>query len=222
MSQGPQQQQQQQQQGYGGGAGAGPQGYGGGPGPGPQGYGGPPQGYGGPSHGGPQGLMPGLPPNTNLEGGPGCVLHVSVVDCYYPVTIDILHTVFQPYGPVIRVVLVNKKTVGYNEAPNNLQALIQFSDAALANAARIVRLQRRARQSSLPCAAHAIALALFPLFSFSVVVQNLSNKYIFDGSGLLRIQVANSESLNVKFNNERQRSVAVDQPSLPSSGKRES
>ena len=36
-------------------------------------------------------------------------------------------------------------------------------------------------------------------------VQNLHGKYIFDGSGLLRIQVANSESLNVKYNNERQR-----------------
>jgi len=38
-----------------------------------------------------------------------------------------------------------------------------------------------------------------------VRLQNLNNKYIFDGSGLLRIQVANSESLNVKFNNDRQR-----------------
>ena len=113
-------------------------------GPGP-GYGPPPaqqmphaqMGYG-PGPGGPHGLLPGLPPNTNVDGGPGCVLHVSVVDCYYPVTIDILHTVFQPYGPVIRIVLVNKKTAGYVEAPGNLQALVQFSDAELANAARMV------------------------------------------------------------------------------------
>jgi hypothetical protein len=84
--------------------------------------------------------LPGLPPNTNTKGGPGHVLHVSVADCFYPVTIDILHTVFQPYGPVIRIVLVNKKpTVSFNEPMGNLQALVQFSDAALANAARTVR-----------------------------------------------------------------------------------
>ena len=168
MLQGPQQQQ-QQQQGYGGGPGAGPQGYGGGPGAGPQGYGGPAHAGYGPGHGGPQGLMPGLPPNTNLEGGPGCVLHVSVVDCYYPVTIDILHTVFQPYGPVIRVVLVNKKTVGYNEAPNNLQALIQFSDAALANAARIVRVctapTRELRVAAFLCSTRALPCT--PAFAVS-------------------------------------------------------
>jgi len=107
------------------------------PGPhgGPMPYGGVPAGPAPPAA--PPAPVP-VPPGTNLDGGPGCVLHVSVVDSYYPVSIDILYTIFQPYGPVIRIVLVNKKTVNYNEAPGNLQALVQFSNAALANSARMV------------------------------------------------------------------------------------
>ena len=103
-------------------------------------------GYGGGPHGNVQPAPIVVPPNTNLNGGTGCVLHVSVVDCYYPVNLDILFTVFQPYGPVIRIVLVNKKTINYNEPPGNLQALIQFSDANLATAARTVRRSRGGRE----------------------------------------------------------------------------
>lgn len=34
---------------------------------------------------------------------PGSVIHVNIMDCFYPITIDLLYTVFQTCGSVLKV-----------------------------------------------------------------------------------------------------------------------
>jgi len=63
---------------------------------------------------------------SNLSGGR--VLLVSVENVYYPVTIDTIHTVFQAYGHVEKIVLLNKQ---------GFQALVQYPDSNSAMAAKI-------------------------------------------------------------------------------------
>lgn len=46
--------------------------------------------------------------NTNSAGGPNTVLRVIVESLMYPVSLDILHQIFQRYGKVLKIVTFTK------------------------------------------------------------------------------------------------------------------
>jgi len=46
--------------------------------------------------------------NTNAAGGPNTVLRVIVESLMYPVSLDILHQIFQRYGKVLKIVTFTK------------------------------------------------------------------------------------------------------------------
>ncbi|KRF99492.1 uncharacterized protein Dwil_GK10936, isoform B [Drosophila willistoni] len=66
--------------------------------------------------------------NTNAAGGPNTVLRVIVESLMYPVSLDILHQIFQRYGKVLKIVTFTKN--------NSFQALIQYPDAHSAQHAK--------------------------------------------------------------------------------------
>ncbi|XP_017141071.1 polypyrimidine tract-binding protein 1 isoform X4 [Drosophila miranda] len=69
--------------------------------------------------------------NTNAAsaaGGPNTVLRVIVESLMYPVSLDILHQIFQRYGKVLKIVTFTKN--------NSFQALIQYPDANSAQHAK--------------------------------------------------------------------------------------
>uniref|UniRef100_A0A034VSA2 Polypyrimidine tract-binding protein 1 n=2 Tax=Bactrocera dorsalis TaxID=27457 RepID=A0A034VSA2_BACDO len=67
--------------------------------------------------------------NTNsTAGGPNTVLRVIVESLLYPVSLDILHQIFQRFGKVLKIVTFTKN--------NSFQALIQYPDAHSAQHAK--------------------------------------------------------------------------------------
>ncbi|XP_030369631.1 polypyrimidine tract-binding protein 1 isoform X3 [Scaptodrosophila lebanonensis] len=67
--------------------------------------------------------------NTNA-GGPNTVLRVIVESLMYPVSLDILHQIFQRFGKVLKIVTFTKN--------NSFQALIQYPDAHSAQHAKSI------------------------------------------------------------------------------------
>ncbi|XP_033239580.1 polypyrimidine tract-binding protein 1 isoform X2 [Drosophila pseudoobscura] len=65
---------------------------------------------------------------ANAAGGPNTVLRVIVESLMYPVSLDILHQIFQRYGKVLKIVTFTKN--------NSFQALIQYPDANSAQHAK--------------------------------------------------------------------------------------
>ncbi|XP_063707137.1 polypyrimidine tract-binding protein 1 isoform X2 [Culicoides brevitarsis] len=69
---------------------------------------------------------------TNAQGnaasGPNTVLRVIVESLLYPVTLEILHQIFQRFGKVLKIVTFTKN--------NSFQALIQYPDAETARHAK--------------------------------------------------------------------------------------
>lgn len=68
----------------------------------------------------------------DISGGtqqaPNSVLRVIIENMIYPVTLDVLHTLFSRYGKVLRIITFNKN--------NTFQALVQISEA---NAAQLAK-----------------------------------------------------------------------------------
>ncbi|XP_033162607.1 polypyrimidine tract-binding protein 1 isoform X1 [Drosophila mauritiana] len=64
----------------------------------------------------------------NATGGPNTVLRVIVESLMYPVSLDVLHQIFQRYGKVLKIVTFTKN--------NSFQALIQYPDANSAQHAK--------------------------------------------------------------------------------------
>uniref|UniRef100_U5EZR3 Putative polypyrimidine tract-binding protein n=1 Tax=Corethrella appendiculata TaxID=1370023 RepID=U5EZR3_9DIPT len=62
------------------------------------------------------------------QGGPNTVLRVIVESLLYPVSLDILHQIFQRFGKVLKIVTFTKN--------NSFQALIQYPDAQTAQNAK--------------------------------------------------------------------------------------
>ncbi|XP_060528236.1 polypyrimidine tract-binding protein 2 isoform X3 [Cylas formicarius] len=70
-------------------------------------------------------------PVTNgqdIQGGPNTVLRVIVEHMIYPISLDILHLIFQRFGKVLKIVTFTKN--------NSFQALIQYPDTQSAQAAK--------------------------------------------------------------------------------------
>lgn len=44
------------------------------------------------------------------QASAGTILHVSILDCPYPITIDTIHSVFAFHGAIQRIVLLNKNS----------------------------------------------------------------------------------------------------------------
>uniref|UniRef100_A0AAG5CPG3 RRM domain-containing protein n=1 Tax=Anopheles atroparvus TaxID=41427 RepID=A0AAG5CPG3_ANOAO len=61
-------------------------------------------------------------------GAPNTVLRVIVESLLYPVSLDVLHQIFQRFGKVLKIVTFTKN--------NSFQALIQYPDAQTAQAAK--------------------------------------------------------------------------------------
>ncbi|XP_075165238.1 polypyrimidine tract-binding protein 1 heph isoform X2 [Haematobia irritans] len=68
--------------------------------------------------------------NANAAGGPNTVLRVIVESQLYPVSLDILHQIFQRFGKVLKIVTFTKN--------NTFQALIQYPDAHSAQHAKTI------------------------------------------------------------------------------------
>ncbi|XP_026472617.1 polypyrimidine tract-binding protein 1 [Ctenocephalides felis] len=66
--------------------------------------------------------------SAGVVGGPNTVLRVIVENLLYPVTLDILHQIFQRFGKVLKIVTFTKN--------NSFQALIQYPDATTAHNAK--------------------------------------------------------------------------------------
>ncbi|WKX96609.1 hypothetical protein Q1695_012779 [Nippostrongylus brasiliensis] len=68
----------------------------------------------------------------DISGGtqqaPNSVLRVIIENMIYPVTLDVLHTLFSRYGKVLRIITFNKN--------NTFQALVQISEASAAQLAK--------------------------------------------------------------------------------------
>lgn len=70
-------------------------------------------------------------PVTNgqdIQGGPNTVLRVIIEHMIYPISLDILHLIFQRFGKVLKIVTFTKN--------NSFQALIQYPDTQSAQAAK--------------------------------------------------------------------------------------
>ena len=65
---------------------------------------------------------------NGINGGANTVLRVIVESLLYPVTLEILHQIFQRFGKVLKIVTFTKN--------NSFQALIQYSDAQTAQHAK--------------------------------------------------------------------------------------
>ncbi|XP_055678812.1 polypyrimidine tract-binding protein 2 isoform X14 [Lutzomyia longipalpis] len=68
--------------------------------------------------------------STSSSGGANTVLRVIVESLVYPVSLDILHQIFQRFGKVLKIVTFTKN--------NSFQALIQYPDAQTAQHAKTV------------------------------------------------------------------------------------
>ncbi|XP_056633969.1 polypyrimidine tract-binding protein 2 isoform X1 [Diorhabda sublineata] len=70
-------------------------------------------------------------PVTNgqdIQGGPNTVLRVIIEHMIYPISLDILHLIFQRFGKVLKIVTFTKN--------NSFQALIQYPDTQSAQSAK--------------------------------------------------------------------------------------
>lgn len=67
-------------------------------------------------------------PQQNGTGGANTVLRVIVESLLYPVSLEILHQIFQRFGKVLKIVTFTKN--------NSFQALIQYPDAQTAQHAK--------------------------------------------------------------------------------------
>jgi hnRNP-L/PTB/hephaestus splicing factor len=67
-------------------------------------------------------------PQQNGANGANTVLRVIVESLLYPVSLEILHQIFQRFGKVLKIVTFTKN--------NSFQALIQYSDAQTAQHAK--------------------------------------------------------------------------------------
>ncbi|XP_076805027.1 polypyrimidine tract-binding protein 1-like [Clavelina lepadiformis] len=63
------------------------------------------------------------------EGGTNHVLRVVVENMLYPITLDVLHTIFSKFGVVLKTITFNKN--------NQFQALIQLGDAVQSQTAKL-------------------------------------------------------------------------------------
>jgi len=63
------------------------------------------------------------------EGGTNHVLRVVVENLLYPITLDVLHTIFSKFGVVLKAITFNKN--------NQFQALIQMGDAVQSQTAKL-------------------------------------------------------------------------------------
>ena len=67
---------------------------------------------------------------TEVQGGANTVLRVIIESMLYPVTLDVLYQIFSRVGKVLRIVTFTKS--GF------FQALIQYPDVVMAQAAKLV------------------------------------------------------------------------------------
>ncbi|XP_018669178.2 polypyrimidine tract-binding protein 1 [Ciona intestinalis] len=63
------------------------------------------------------------------EGGPNHVLRVVVENMLYPITLDVLHTIFTKFGVVLKTITFTKN--------NQFQALLQMGDAVQSQTAKL-------------------------------------------------------------------------------------
>ncbi|XP_037961507.2 polypyrimidine tract-binding protein 1 isoform X11 [Plutella xylostella] len=63
-----------------------------------------------------------------VEGGPNTVLRVIIEHMLYPIVLDVLYSIFQRYGKVLKIVTFTKN--------NSFQALIQYPDTVSAQTAK--------------------------------------------------------------------------------------
>lgn len=50
---------------------------------------------------------------ADIQGGPNTVLRVIVEHMLYPIVLDVLHTIFQRYGKVLKIVTFTKNSKSY-------------------------------------------------------------------------------------------------------------
>ncbi|XP_031769278.1 polypyrimidine tract-binding protein 2 isoform X2 [Galleria mellonella] len=65
---------------------------------------------------------------TEIQGGPNTVLRVIIEHMLYPIVLDVLYSIFQRYGKVLKIVTFTKN--------NSFQALIQYPDTLSAQTAK--------------------------------------------------------------------------------------
>nr|XP_021200975.1 polypyrimidine tract-binding protein 1 isoform X10 [Helicoverpa armigera] len=65
---------------------------------------------------------------TEIQGGPNTVLRVIIEHMLYPIVLDVLYSIFQRYGKVLKIVTFTKN--------NSFQALIQYPDTVSAQTAK--------------------------------------------------------------------------------------
>ncbi|CAB3375934.1 Hypothetical predicted protein [Cloeon dipterum] len=66
---------------------------------------------------------------NETQGGPNTVLRVIIEHMVYPVTLEVLYSIFSRYGKVLKIVTFTKN--------NTFQALIQYPDVVTAQAAKL-------------------------------------------------------------------------------------
>lgn len=127
---------------------------------------------------------------SSTQGGPNTVLRVIIEQMLYPVTLDVLYQIFSRVGKVLRIVTFTKN--------NYFQALIQYPDVVMAQAAKLVR--------------YYFYCYLF-ISSTYLFLQTLDGQNIYNGCCTLRIEYSKLSSLNVRYNNDKSRDYT--NPNLP-------
>lgn len=104
--------------------------------------------------------------------------------------------IFSKFGTVLRIIIFTKN--------NQFQALLQYSEGASAQAAKLVS----------GCGSPAVSRGerVFDVDAF--VFQSLDGQNIYNGCCTLRISFSKLTSLNIKYNNEKSRDFT--RPDLPS------
>lgn len=69
----------------------------------------------------------GYPPRQDSNVGPNHILLITVINPAYPITCEVIHTICQPHGKVLRIVIFKK---------NGIQAMVEFDSIESAKRAK--------------------------------------------------------------------------------------
>eukprot|EP00253_Pinus_taeda_P000683 PITA_00683 len=138
------------------------------------------------------------------DSQPNRILLVTIHHLLYPITVEVLHQVFSPYGFVEKIVTFQKSA--------GLQALIQYASQQNAIQAK----------NNLQVCIFCILVFFFLIITGCIYRRNsglyfMQGRNIYAGCCQLDIQFSNLNGLQVHYNNERSRDFT--NPSLPSEQK---
>lgn len=75
------------------------------------------------------------PQGTQKQSEPNSILLVTILNCFFPITIEVLHQVFSKYGRILKIVIFQKS--GLEAETGALRSLIQYTSPREATSAKV-------------------------------------------------------------------------------------